>query len=279
MTSYANPQLLCSVEELGMLAAGPEPPLLLDLRPAEAFAVGHLPRAVHLDLYGLSLIDTSPGPLRAFLWMIEHLLMARGVSDGPVIVYDENSGIRAARAFWFLEYFGHEHVRLLNGGVGSWQRADRPLSTEAGAPTRGTWSPRATVTDRLATWTDVEARLGGPTAILDTRSAGEFYGDERRAARSGAIPGAVHIEWTLNLDEHGEFRRAADLRRLYESAGITPDREVVTYCQGGYRAAHSYLALRLLGYPRVRNYIGSWKEWGDRPDLPIEQPLRQDTAR
>ena len=93
-----------------------------------------------------------------------------------------------------------------------------------------------------------------------------------RAARGGAVPGAVHLEWTNNLGPDGAFKPLDELRKMYEHAGVTPDREVVTYCQGGYRAAHSYLALRLLGYPRVRNYIGSWKEWGDRVDLPIEHP-------
>ena len=100
--------------------------------------------------------------------------------------------------------------------------------------------------------------------ILDTRSDGEYCGTTVRATRGGAIPGAVHIEWTRNLGPDGAFKPAAELRSMYEEAGVTPDREVITYCQGGYRAAHSYLALRLLGYPRVRNYVGSWKEWGDR---------------
>ena len=89
------------------------------------------------------------------------------------------------------------------------------------------------------------------------------------------MPGAVHLEWTNNLGADGAFKPLNELRAMYERAGVTPDREVVTYCQGGYRAAHSYLALRLLGYPRVRNYIGSWKEWGDRTDLPIEHPKGQ----
>jgi thiosulfate/3-mercaptopyruvate sulfurtransferase len=92
------------------------------------------------------------------------------------------------------------------------------------------------------------------------------------AARGGAIPHAVHIEWTRNLDAQSEFKPAAELRAMYEGAGVTPDREVVSYCQGGYRAAHTYLALRLLGYPRLRNYVGSWREWGNRTDLPIEVP-------
>ena len=108
--------------------------------------------------------------------------------------------------------------------------------------------------------------------MLDTRSDGEYCGTTVRAARGGAVPGAVHIEWKQNLDDRGRFKSGEALRAMYESAGITAEQEIVTYCQGGYRAAHSYLALRLLGFPRVRNYIGSWKEWGDRMDLPIEQP-------
>jgi thiosulfate/3-mercaptopyruvate sulfurtransferase len=106
--------------------------------------------------------------------------------------------------------------------------------------------------------------------IIDTRSDGEYCGTTVRAKRGGAIPGAVHIEWTRNLEPDGRFKPAGELRHMYVNAGVTPDREVITYCQGGYRAAHTYLALRLLGYPRVRTYLGSWKEWGDREDLPIE---------
>ena len=111
-------------------------------------------------------------------------------------------------------------------------------------------------------------------AILDTRSDGEHNGTTVRAKRGGAIPGAVHVEWSRNLDPDGAFKPAGELRAMYEAAGVTPDKEVVTYCQGGYRAAHGYLALRLLGYPRVRMYIGSWKEWGDRSDLPVELPKK-----
>jgi thiosulfate/3-mercaptopyruvate sulfurtransferase len=84
----------------------------------------------------------------------------------------------------------------------------------------------------------------------------------------------VHLEWTNNLSPDGTYKSATELKAMYEALGVTPDREVVTYCQGGYRAAHTYLALRLAGFPRVRNYTGSWKEWGDREDLPIEKPNR-----
>ena len=282
---YANPGLLIAPDELaGLLARAPAAaasptaedaggPVVIDLRPAEAFAAGHIPGAAHLDLFGVSLIDTSPAPLDAFLWMIAHLLDTRGAGpERTVVVHDEQSGIRAARAFWFLELFDHPDPRLLDGGFGAWSAAGHPVTAAAAPPARGAWSV-GRVGARLATWRDVQAAVGAAGAVLlDTRSTGEHRGTVRRARRGGAIPGAVHIEWTRNLDASGAFKPAAALRKMYEDAGVTPDREVITYCQGGYRAAHSYLALRLLGYPRVRNYLGSWKEWGDRVDLPVERP-------
>lgn len=273
MEDYPNAQLLASPEELKRAIDGGARLLLIDLRPPDAYAAGHIPGAVHLDLFGLSLIDTDPAPLRAFMWMIEHVLASRGVDAAhPVVVYDEQSGVRAARAFWFLEYFGHPSVRLLNGGFGAWTRAGLPVTRDAAPLKPSTWTG-SRESQALATWQDVRRSLDRRLAvILDTRSDEEHCGTLVRAARGGAIPGAVHIEWTRNLGPDGAFKPAGELRRMYEAAGVTPDRDVITYCQGGYRAAHSYLALRLLGYPKVRNYVGSWKEWGDRTDLPIEVP-------
>jgi thiosulfate/3-mercaptopyruvate sulfurtransferase len=275
MSNYANPGLLTTPDALRAALEQPAKPLVIDLRPPEDFAAGHIPGAVHLDLWGVSLIDTDPAPLKAFMWMIDHLFQLRGVERStPVVVYDEQSGLRAARAFWFLEYFGHPDVKVLDGGFGAWTRAGLPITRDAVPPKQSTWA--GTPQERtIATWRDVKARLGQTDAvILDTRSDEEHNGTLVRAKRGGSIPGAVHVEWTRNLAPDGRFKPADDLRAMYESAGVTPDKEVVTYCQGGYRAAHGYLALRLLGYPRVRNYTGSWKEWGDREDLPIEVPRR-----
>jgi thiosulfate/3-mercaptopyruvate sulfurtransferase len=277
--NYTNPQLLVSAADLAEeLGDESRRPTLLDLRPAEQFAQGHLPHAVHVDLFGISLTDTDPAPLKAFLWIIEHLLATRGVAaTRPVVVYESDSGIRAARAFWFLELFGHPSVRLLDGGVRAWTAAGLPLSTESTPPAPTTWTGIRR-NEVLATWRDVVDRLDrSDVAILDTRSDGEYCGTTVRAARGGAIPGAVHIEWTRNLGPDGAFKPASELQRMYEAAGVTPDREVVSYCQGGYRAAHSYLALRLLGYPRLRTYLGSWKEWGDREELPLEKPRNRET--
>jgi len=277
MKGYANAQLVIAPQELARLLddASAARPLLLDLRPPDAFAAGHIPGAIHVDLWGVSLIDTDPAPLNAFMWMIEHVLAAHGVDAAtPVVIYDEHSGIRAARAFWFLEYFGHPSVRLLDGGFNGWTAAGCPVTRDAQPAPKSEWT--GTRDEKtLATWKEVRAAIGrGDKVILDTRSDAEYHGTLVRAARGGAVPGAVHIEWTRNLSPSGDFKPARELKKMYEDAGVTPDREVIAYCQGGYRAAHSYLALRLLGYPRVRMYIGSWKEWGDRTELPIELPKK-----
>lgn len=277
MKGYANPQLLVTPTELAAMlhGAGSKRPLVLDLRPPEAYVAGHVPTALHLDLWHLSLSDTDPAPLKAFMWMIELVLQTHGVdASTPVVVYDDQSGVRAARAFWFLEYFGHPSVKMLDGGFTAWTTAGLHVTRDAAPPPASQWTGTREA-ETVATWKDVRGAIGRSTSvILDTRSDGEYCGTIVRAKRGGAVPGAVHIEWTRNLTDAGDFKPAEELQKMYEDAGVTPDREVITYCQGGYRAAHSYIALRLIGYPRVRMYVGSWKEWGDREELPVEIPKR-----
>jgi len=270
--SYANPQLLWSASLL--LERLSDPALVLfDMRPPEAYANAHIPGARSFDIFGISLIDTRPQPLEAFLWIIEHLIQARGVnSDSTVVIYDDTAGMRSARLFWFLEYFGHSNVHVLNGGINAWKEAGLPTTHEASVPKTGNFKMKRRP-ELLATADDVLAVLQSKdSVIVDTRSDGEYTGELVRAARGGAIPGAVHLEWVHNLDDKGFFKSADALAQMYGQRNIRPEHDVVPYCQGGYRAAHTYLALRLIGYPRVRNYLGSWGEWGNRLDLPIEHP-------
>lgn len=267
--------LLIAPAELAERLAHGGRPRVIDARPASRFVAGHVPGALHLDAFGVSLIDTRPAPLRAWEWIMQHLLELRGVvRDEPVVVYEDDSGMRAARLVWMLTLFGHPDVRLLDGGFGRWSAERRAIEREAVAePSAASTLVVARRPEVMATVEDVVRALDDPAvAIVDARSRAEFTGDLVRAARGGAIPGAVHLEYTANLTADGRYRAPSELRSLYEALGVGPEREVITYCQGGYRAAQSWIALTLAGYPRVRSYVGSWNEWGNRTDLPIERP-------
>jgi thiosulfate/3-mercaptopyruvate sulfurtransferase len=270
---YTNPDLLWSPAELAARLRDPHL-RVIDVRPTHTLVQeGWIPGAVHFDLFGLSLNNTAPEPLHAFMWAIEHVLEFRGVTlDTPVVFYEDIAGMRAARGFWLLEYLGHDDVHVLDGGFNAWKASGLPVAREMHAPQVTTFRTRPRPELHWSA-DELYAHLHDPDlAIIDTRTDDEYTGKSVRAARGGTIPGAVHIEWTRNLDAQGAFKTGPELRAMYEARGITSDKTCAAFCQGGYRSSHTLLALRLLGYPRLRNFIGSWKEWGDRVDLPIEQP-------
>ncbi len=269
--------LLIAPAELSERIAQQRPTRILDARPASQFAAAHVPGALHLDPFGISLIDSRPEPLRAFEWIMQHLLELRGVTrDEPVVVYEESSGMRAARLVWLLALFGHPDARLLDGGIARWRAERRPLAHDAvREPETASVLAVERHPEHLATVDDVLAAIGRRDAVIvDARTRAEYTGELVRAARGGAVPGAVHLEYTANLTGDGRYRAPREIRTMYEALGVSPEREVITYCQGGYRAAQSWIALRVAGYSRVRSYVGSWNEWGNRADLPIETPRR-----
>src|SRR5438132_4504184 len=202
--NFANPHLLWSADELKSRLSDPRL-VLMDMRPPEAYANGHIPGARSFDIFGISLIDTRPDPLKPYLWLIEHLIQAKGVnSDSTIVIYDDVAGMRSARLFWFLEFFGHDDVHVLNGGFTAWQTAGLPITHEAVVvPEPGNFKMKQR-RELLATVDDVLYRLNKPSAIIiDTRTDDEYTGKWVRAVRAGAIPDAVHLEWTNNLDPNG----------------------------------------------------------------------------
>ena len=226
---YANPGLLMSVEDLHA-RLGDEKLCIVDARASHLFAAGHIPGAVHLDLYGISLNNTSDEAFEAFMWMFQYLLGSRGIgSEKTVVWYEDNSGMRAARGFWVCEYFGHTDVHVLDGGLTAWQAAGYEVTTECVVPETSplTGDP---IPERAVGADMLHGMLGRDDVVpLDTRSDGEYLGTNVRAARGGAIPGAVHVEYVHNLTELGTFKSADELRAMYEALGVTPEKEIVPY--------------------------------------------------
>ena len=275
MQGYANPDLLWSPETL-QARMGQPGLTIIDTRPAEMYAKGRIVGARHFDLYFVNTDDTDPAPLDAFTRMWANMLGWRGVRDTDTIVfYGAFTDMCAARGFWFAEYLGHKDVHVLDGGINAWTEAGLAIETESDPPKPQKFdaSPAA---NTVATYQSVLTAMEDPDCVIvDNRSHDEFIGVDKRARHGGAIPTAKHRDWE-DLYDHdtGCMKSATALREAFETMGITPDKDVTLYCNTGYRSAHAYLALRLLNYPRIRNYVGSWQEWGNRDGLPISKPAK-----
>src|SRR5215469_5736888 len=248
--------------------------ILIDTRPAKDFYAGHLRGARHFDPFPFHHKDTSANGIAEFDGQLQWIFSALGITGRETVLFYENdSGMRAARGQWALEYAGHPRSRMLDGGLKALAGEKPVADVEKFAPADFQIKPRVEI---LATYPHLLERLGQrEVQIFDVRSDAEYFSERVRARHGGAIPGSVHQDWTAALAADGTVKPAAELRAQFQALGLDPANEIVPYCQGGYRAAHAYIALKLAGYPKVRNYLGSWAEWGNRDDLPIEHPRRK----
>ena len=213
---------------------------------------------------------------------LEDLLSRAGVSnDTTIVLYGDNNNWFAAWALWILKFYGHQDVRLLDGGRVKWLADKRAITTEIPSYPRTSYHPQPPNTGIRALRDQILAQLSRrDLTLVDVRSPGDYSGEllahanlpQEGAQRGGHIPGAANIPWSMAVREDGTFKTADELRSLYESKGVTPDKEVIAYCRIGERSSHTWFALNyLLGYPRVRNYDGSWTEWGSLIGVPIEK--------
>ncbi len=278
MAEYKHPEVLISTEDAAKLQNDPKVRLVEVDVDTTAYAQGHIPGAVGWnwqtqlqDNIRRDLIDKAA---------LEKLLGQSGISnDTTILLYGDNNNWFAAYALWQLKYYGHQDVRLINGGRKKWVEEKRPLTTEATRVPAATYRAGAPDESIRARKEDVfailEKRKRGD--LVDVRSVDEFTGKilappglTETAQRAGHIPDAVNVPWAQAANEDGTFKSADSLQQLYGGKGVTGANDVIAYCRIGERSSHTWFVLKyLLGYGKVKNYDGSWTEWGNLVGAPI----------
>lgn len=283
---YANPDVLVSTDWVAdnlndtnniRLVESNEDVLL--------YSTGHVPNAVHIDWVA----DLNDPVRRDYLSaeQFEDLLERNGISnDTTVVFYGDKNNWWAAYAYWVFKLFGHENAKLMNGGRQKWVNEGRELSKDVPQFPRGSYTARQRADYKIRAFRDdVLAHLTHNQPLVDVRSPQEFRGEllhmpgspQEGALRGGHIRGARNVPWSRAVNDDGTFKSVEELREIYEvEQGLSPDQNVIAYCRIGERSSHTWFVLtNLLGYPSVRNYDGSWTEWGNLVGVPIENPSKE----
>ena len=277
---YVHPEVLVDADWVEAHLHDPKVRLIEVDVDTTAYDQGHISGAVSFNWQKELQDQLVRAPLSQA--HLEDLLSRAGVSnDTTIVLYGDNNNWFAAWAFWILKFYGHQDVRLLDGGRVKWLADKRAITTEVPSYPRTSYHAQPPDTGIRALRDQILVQLSRrDLTLIDVRSPGEYSGEllapahlpQEGAQRGGHIPGAVNIPWSMAVREDGTFKTADELRSLYESKGVTSDKEVIAYCRIGERSSHTWFALYyLLGYPKVRNYDGSWTEWGSLIGAPIEK--------
>ncbi len=212
---------------------------------------------------------------------LERILGKSGITpDTTIVLYGDNNNWFAAYAYWALKYYGHDRVKLINGGRVKWEAEGRPYTEDVPSQPEAQYKFQGSPNQDIRAFKEQVVERIGKAGLVDVRSPKEFSGEllapenlpQEGAQRGGHIPTAVSIPWATAVNEDGTFKSSEQLKEIYGGKGISPDREVIAYCRIGERSAHTWFVLtELLGYPSVRNYDGSWTEWGSSIRVPIEK--------
>ncbi|TMD05348.1 MAG: sulfurtransferase [Chloroflexi bacterium] len=277
---YAHPEVLVDTAWVAAHRTDPKVKVVEVDVDTTAYDKGHVPGAIGLDWRK----DLQAQPVRDLLPkdQFEALLSRHGISaDDTIIAYGDNNNWFAAWFVWNLKYYGHRDVRLMDGGRKKWEAEGRELATESPAAKPAQYRASDPNAKIRALRDDVRSRYqDSGSRLVDVRSPKEYSGEllapenlpQEGAQRGGHIPGAANIPWGQAVREDGTFKSADELKELYGSKGVTPDKQVIAYCRIGERSSHTWFVLQyLLGYPNVRNYDGSWTEWGSLIGAPIER--------
>jgi 3-mercaptopyruvate sulfurtransferase SseA len=271
MTTFAELPLLIEPAQLASRLNTPEL-ILVDLTSSARYAAGHIPGAHFVDPKRTQLGQPPAPGLLPEQAQLEQLFGELGHNpDAVYVVYDDEGGGWAGRFIWLLDVIGHTRYHYLDGGLQAWLAEEREISTTVPAASAQAVAlqlqPEPTATREY-----LQSRLGAADlAIWDARSPGEYSGEKALAQKAGHIPGAINFEWTAGMDPARALRIRQDIQAQLNSLGITADKEIITHCQTHHRSGFTYLVAKLLGYPRVKAYAGSWGEWGNHPDTPVER--------